>query len=156
PLAERVEGLGAVVYHGRLGSQRDRVERLRALARRMAPQAGADPDVLDRSALLCKADLLTGMVGEFPELQGIMGRYYALHDREPAAVAEAIGSHYRPRFAGDEVPGDLPGALLSLADRFDALAGFFGIGEVPSGDRDPFGLRRAAIGAVRILTEHDL
>jgi glycyl-tRNA synthetase beta chain len=156
PLAKRVEGLASVVHHNRLGSQRDRVERLRALVRWMAPQAGADADVVDRAALLCKADLLTGMVGEFPELQGIMGRYYALHDGEPGAVAEAIGSHYRPRFAGDDIPADLPGALLSLADRFDALAGFFGIGEVPSGDKDPFGLRRAAIGVVRILSGHEL
>jgi glycyl-tRNA synthetase beta chain len=110
----------------------------------------------ERAAWLAKADLLTGMVGEFPELQGVMGRYYALHDGEPAAVADAIESHYRPRFAGDKLPEGAVACVVALADKFDAMAGLFSIGQQPTGDKDPFGLRRAALGVVRILVEHKL
>jgi glycyl-tRNA synthetase beta chain len=110
----------------------------------------------ERAAWLSKADLLTGMVGEFPELQGVMGRYYALHDGEPRVVADAIEAHYRPRFAGDRLPEDQVACALALADKLDALAGMFGIGQAPTGEKDPFGLRRAALGVVRILVERKL
>jgi glycyl-tRNA synthetase beta chain len=115
-------------------------------------------DVLqaERAAELAKADLLTGMVGEFPELQGVMGRYYALHDKEPAAVADAIEAHYRPRFAGDRLPEGALACAVALADKMDAMAGLFSIGQMPTGDKDPFGLRRTALGVVRILVEHKL
>src|SRR5947209_18898470 len=109
-----------------------------------------------RAAMLCKADLVTGMVGEFPPLQGIMGREYALHDSEPKAVADAIAEHYLPRFAEDAIPASLAGKILSLADRFDTLAAFFAVGLVPSGSQDPFALRRHAYAVVRILVEGDL
>ena len=114
---------------------------------------GANDDVAKRAALLAKCDLVTGMVGEFPELQGTMGRYYATADGEPAAVATAIGEHYAPRFAGDELPSTAEGQALAIADKIDTLAGVFSIGKKPSGNRDPFGLRRAALGIVRILVE---
>jgi glycyl-tRNA synthetase beta chain len=117
---------------------------------------GADVLQAERAAELAKADLLTGMVGEFPELQGIMGRYYARHDGEPAAVADAIEAHYRPRFAGDRLPEGPIACAVALADKLDAIAGLFGIGQQPTGDKDPFGLRRAALGIVRILVEHRL
>jgi glycyl-tRNA synthetase beta chain len=110
----------------------------------------------ERAAWLAKADLLTGMVGEFPELQGVMGRYYALHDGEPAAVADAIEAHYRPRFAGDALPETPIACAVALADKLDALAGMFGIGQQPTGEKDPFGLRRAALGVIRILVERNL
>ena len=110
----------------------------------------------ERAAWLSKADLLTGMVGEFPELQGVMGRYYALHDGEPREVADAIEQHYRPRFAGDALPESPVACAVALADKLDALAGLFSIGQVPTGERDPFGLRRAALGLVRILVERQL
>jgi glycyl-tRNA synthetase beta chain len=110
----------------------------------------------ERAAWLSKADLLSGMVGEFPELQGVMGRYYALHDDEPREVADAIEAHYRPRFAGDSLPEGAVASALALADRLDTLAGLFGIGQTPTGDKDPFGLRRAALGLVRILVERKL
>jgi len=152
-LEARVPRLARVVYHGKLGSQLERVERIGKLAARIAGDLKADVKAAERAAYLCKADLLTEMVGEFPELQGTVGRYYALHDGEPKAVADAIGSHYQPRFAGDALPDDPVSAAVSLADKLDTLAGLFGIGQVPTGDRDPFGLRRAALGTVRILAE---
>jgi glycyl-tRNA synthetase beta chain len=155
-LEERVPLLGKVVYHNKLGSQLERVERLQLLAGKIARVLEADAMQAERAAWLAKADLLTGMVGEFPELQGVMGRYYALHDGEPAAVADAIESHYRPRFAGDKLPEGAVACVVALADKFDAMAGLFSIGQQPTGDKDPFGLRRAALGVVRILVEHKL
>jgi glycyl-tRNA synthetase beta chain len=153
PLASRVDKLKSVVYQGKLGSQADRVERLRFLATRIAPLIGADAALADRAAHLAKADLVTDMVGEFPELQGTMGRYYALHDGEPGTVAAAIEQHYWPKAAGGALPDDGVAQCVALADKLEALAGMFGIGQVPTGDKDPFGLRRAALGVVRILIE---
>jgi glycyl-tRNA synthetase beta chain len=155
-LEERVPLLAKVVYHGKLGTQLERVERIQLLAGKIARQLKADAALAERAAWLSKADLLTGMVGEFPELQGIMGRYYALHDKEPAAVADAIEAHYRPRFAGDKLPEGPIACAVALADKLDTLAGLFSIGQQPTGDRDPFGLRRAALGVVRILVENRL
>ncbi len=155
-LEERVPLLDKVVYHNKLGTQHKRMERVRLLAGKIARVLGADPLLAERAAELAKADLLTGMVGEFPELQGVMGRYYALHDGEPAAVAEAIEAHYRPRFAGDALPEGKVACAVALADKLDAIAGLFSIGQQPTGDKDPFGLRRAALGVVRILVEHRL
>ncbi len=164
-LAERVARLGSVVYHNKLGSQLERVERITKLAgeiaRRLArPEVALlRPDEIqhaERAAHLCKADLLTEMVGEFPELQGIMGRYYALHDGEPAAVAQAIEQHYYPRAAGDALPASGVAASVALADKLDTLVGIYGIGLVPTGEKDPYGLRRQALGVVRILAEKKL
>ena len=157
-LADRVEGLARVVYHARLGTQGERVERVRAIARDVARGIGGEALVAaaDRAALLAKADLLTDMVGEFPELQGTMGRYYALHDGEGAAVAQAIEDHYRPRFAGDALPRGEVGLAVALADKLETLAGLFGIGQVPTGDKDPFALRRHALGVIRMLIEREL
>jgi glycyl-tRNA synthetase beta chain len=152
-LDTRVEKLGAVVHHNKLGSQADRIARLRTLATRIAPLLGAAPALADRAALLAKADLVTDMVGEFPELQGLMGRYYAQHDGEDAAVAAAIEQHYWPKAAGGELPAEPVAQAVALADKLEALAGMFGIGQVPTGDKDPFGLRRAALGVLRILIE---
>ncbi|HEV2430052.1 MAG TPA: glycine--tRNA ligase subunit beta, partial [Burkholderiales bacterium] len=136
--------------------QLERVERMRTLAGEIARRLKADTAAAERAAWLSKADLVTGMVGEFPELQGVMGRYYALHEREPAQVAAAIAEHYRPRFAGDALPENAVACAVALADKLDALAGMFGIKQTPTGERDPFGLRRAALGVVRILVEHQL
>ena len=155
-LADRVPQLGAIVYHNKLGTQLERVERVRALARAIAPKIGADPAPADRAALLAKADLVTSMVGEFPELQGTMGRYYALADGEDPRVADAIEQHYRPRFAGDALPGSGIATALALADKLETLAGMFGIGQQPTGDKDPFALRRHALGLIRILIEGNL
>jgi glycyl-tRNA synthetase beta chain len=155
-LEERVPQLARVVFHHKLGSQLDRVQRMKILAGIVARALGADDKLAERAAELCKADLLTGMVGEFPELQGVMGRYYAEHDGEPAEVARAIEAHYRPRFAGDALPGEPVGCAVALADKLYQLAGFFGIGQPPTGEKDPYGLRRAALGVVRILVERAL
>ena len=155
-LESRVAKLDAIVYHNKLGSQGQRVLRLRILVCRIAEAIGADAALAERAALLCKADLVSDMVGEFPELQGTMGRYYALHDREPTAVADAIAQHYWPRYAGDALPESPIARALALADKLEALAGLFGVGQAPSGDKDPFGLRRAAIGVVRIIVEKKL
>jgi glycyl-tRNA synthetase beta chain len=153
-LANRVPALNKVVYHAKLGSQGDRVSRLRAIAGRIDAAIGRrDPGDADRAALLAKADLTTDMVGEFPELQGVMGRYYALHDDERETVAWAIEDHYRPRFAGDQLPRNEVGVVVALADKLEALVGMFAIGQVPSGDKDPYGLRRHALGVVRLLIE---
>jgi len=156
PLAERVQRLGSVVHHNKLGSQLERVQRIRKLASAIAEKLRADVGQAERAAWLCKADLVTDMVGEFPELQGIMGRYYARHDGEPAAVADAIEQHYYPRFAADDLPADNIGCAVALADKLDTLVGIYGIGLVPTGDRDPFGLRRQALGVLRILSERQL
>ncbi len=154
-LASRVPALAQVVYHGQLGSQGERVERVRAIARALAAASGQAErgDAADRAAMLAKADLLTDMVGEFPELQGVMGGYYARHDGEGDAVARAIEDHYRPRFAGDALPRDPLGVLVALADKLETLIGLFGIGQAPTGDRDPFALRRHALGVIRMLRE---
>ncbi|ROR22518.1 glycyl-tRNA synthetase beta chain [Comamonas sp. BIGb0124] len=154
-LADRVPGLAKVVYHNKLGTQGDRVERVRAIARAIGAQL--DNEALaagaDLASQLAKADLLTDMVGEFPELQGIMGGYYARHDGLPVEVAEAIEDHYKPRFAGDALPRSDVGAVAALADKLETLAGMFGIGNLPTGDKDPFALRRHALGVIRILAE---
>jgi glycyl-tRNA synthetase beta chain len=152
-LAERVPRLAGVVYQNKLGSQLDRVKRIKKLAVEIARKIGADVKIVERAAYLSKADLLTEMVGEFPELQGIMGQYYALHDGEDPHVASAIREHYLPRYAGDALPGSQDSISVALADKLDTLVGIFGIGLVPTGDKDPFGLRRQALGVVRILVE---
>jgi glycyl-tRNA synthetase beta chain len=152
-LASREDSLREVVYQRGLGSMHDKARRIAALAGWIAGALEVDGADAERAASLAKCDLLTGMVGEFPDLQGTMGRYYALSDGEPDAVAQAIGDHYRPRFAGDTVPETEAGQILSIADKIDTLAGVFSIGKKPSGNRDPFGLRRAALGVIRILIE---
>lgn len=157
-LESRVPQLAKVVYHGKLGSQGERVERVRHIARQVAALVGGEALAAqaDRAALLAKADLLTDMVGEFPELQGIMGGYYARHDGETEAVAFAVEDHYKPRFAGDALPRQDAGIALALADKLETLAGLFGIGQLPSGDKDPFALRRHALGVIRMLVERRL
>ncbi len=155
-LDERQETLRDVVYQQGLGSIFDKNQRTARLVAWLAGQLGADTATVERAAALAKCDLVTGMVGEFPDLQGTMGRYYALAGGEPEAVADAIGEQYLPRFAGDELPESLPGQMLAVADKLDTLAGVFAIGKKPSGNRDPFGLRRAALGIVRILIERGI
>ena len=155
-LEERVPQLSRVVYHNKLGSQLERVERVQLLAGSIARRLGADAEQATRAAWLAKADLLTNMVGEFPELQGVMGQYYALADGEDASVAEALEQHYRPRFAGDALPANAISIAVALADKLETLIGMFGVGQRPSGDRDPFALRRHALGIVRILVEKKL
>jgi len=156
PLSAWLPRLNTVVFHARLGTQGQRVARLERLAAWLAPHVGADPEAARRAAHLAKADLATGMVGEFPELQGLMGRYYALHDGEPPAVAEAIADHYRPAGPGDAVPAHPVGIAVALADKLDQLAGFFAADERPTGSGDPFALRRAALGVIRIIREKAL
>ena len=156
PLESRLPRLENVVYHNRLGSQFERVERLERLAGIVAGHLKADADMARRAARLAKADLVCEMVGEFPELQGVMGRYYARHDGEADTVADAIAEHYQPRFAGDALPSGNVACATALADKLDALVGFFGIGQLPTGDKDPFGLRRSALGVLRILIESPL
>ncbi len=157
-LESRVPGLDKVVYHAKLGSQGERMRRVQALARTIAGQMPPSfpVDLAARAALLAKTDLLTDMVGEFPELQGIMGRYYAAHDGENPLVAEAIEDHYKPRFSGDELPRSDVGFALALADKTETLVGLFGIGERPTGDKDPFALRRHALGIIRMLMERGM
>jgi glycyl-tRNA synthetase beta chain len=157
-LQSRVTGLDKVVYHNKLGTQGERMERVRAIARSIGQQLGGNglAASAEQAADLAKADLLTDMVGEFPELQGIMGRYYALHDRLPQEIADAIEDHYKPRFAGDELPRNEVGIIVALADKLETLVGLFGIGEKPTGDKDPFALRRHALGVIRILAENQL
>ena len=157
-LASRVDGLGKVVYHNKLGTQGERVERVRAIAKAIATQLGDAKLVQDAdlAAQLAKTDLVTDMVGEFPELQGTMGRYYALNDGLGETIADAIEDHYKPRFAGDSLPRNLAGVVVALADKLETLVGMFGIGNLPTGDRDPFALRRHALGVIRMLVEKDL
>jgi glycyl-tRNA synthetase beta chain len=155
-LAERAAGLTNVVYHNKLGSQAERTERVRVLAGYIAKELGADVTVAQRAAQLAKADLLTDMVGEFPELQGIMGSYYARIDGEAEEVALAATEHYQPRFAGDSLPSSMTGTVLALADKLETLVGIWGIGLQPTGDRDPFALRRHALGILRMLIEKQL
>ena len=158
PLDARVLGLSKVVYHNKLGTQGERVERVQAIARAIGQQLGGEALArqADQAALLAKADLLTDMVGEFPELQGIMGRYYAQHDGLPDEIAYAIEDHYKPRFAGDALPRNPVGLCVALADKLETLVGLFGIGQIPTGDKDPFALRRHALGVIRMLLEKRL
>ena len=157
-LTSRVEGLDKVVYHNKLGTQGERVERVRAIAQAIAAQLGDFTLVAqaDQAAQLAKTDLVTDMVGEFPELQGIMGGYYALNDGLGETVAHAIEDHYKPRFAGDDLPRNQVGVVVALADKLETLVGMFGIGNLPTGDKDPFALRRHALGVIRMLVEKDL
>ena len=155
-LDERVKRLASVTYHNRIGRQLERVERIRRLAVAIAGLIGVDTILTDRAALLAKADLVTDMVGEFPELQGVMGHYYALADGESPFVAEAVEQHYWPRFSGDKLPTNDVGACVSLADRLISIVGIFGAGEAPSGEKDPYGLRRNALGFIRILVERGI
>jgi glycyl-tRNA synthetase beta chain len=155
-LADRVPLLANVVYHNKLGSQLERVKRLEALAGEIAPMIGVDVAVTKRAALLAKADLITDMVGEFPELQGTMGTYYARHDGEPEEVALACSEHYQPRFSGDETPSTGVSSAVALADKLETLVGIWGIGLQPTGEKDPFALRRHALGVLRILLEKRL
>lgn len=152
-LDSRVDALDKVTYQKKLGSLKDKQQRIAVIATQIAAATGADIAQVKRAALLCKCDLLTSMVSEFPDLQGIMGRYYALNDGEPTAIAEAIGEQYRPRFSGDALPTTPVGQAIAIADRLDSLAGIFALGQSPTGDKDPFGLRRAALGILRTLIE---
>ncbi len=155
-LADRLPGLANVVYHNKLGSQAERMERVKALAGSIATAMHADAALAERGAMLAKADLLTDMVGEFPELQGIMGTYYARHDGEHDEVALAASEHYQPRFAGDALPTTATGTAVALADKLETLVGIWGIGLQPTGDKDPFALRRHALGVLRMLVEKRL
>ena len=157
-LESRVAGLDQVVYHNKLGTQGERTERVRTIARAIGQQLGGDAlaEAADTAARLAKTDLLTDMVGEFPELQGIMGGYYARHDGLGEEVALAIEDHYKPRFAGDDLPRNAAGVVVALADKLETLVGMFGIGNAPTGDKDPFALRRHALGVIRMLVEKDL
>ncbi len=155
-LFDRVPPLDGITFHAKLGSQGDRVRRLVRLSRLTAPEVGADPELAARAALLAKADLTSGMVGEFPELQGVIGRYYALHDGEDPRAADAVRDHYAPRGPTDTVPSEPVGIAVALADKLDQLATFFSIGEKPTGSGDPYALRRAALGVIRLLRENGL
>ena len=157
-LESRVEGLSKVVYHNKLGSQGERMARVCAIAKAIGQQLGGD-ELADKAVLaarLAKTDLLTDMVGEFPELQGIMGNYYARNDGLSEEIAHAISEHYCPRFAGDQLPSNPVGVAVALADKLETLVGMFGIGNLPSGDKDPFALRRHALGVIRMLVEKAL
>jgi glycyl-tRNA synthetase beta chain len=156
PLDQRLAKLERVVFHERLGAQGERVERIEALARELAPRVGADPDLAERSAHLAKADLATEMVGEFPELQGIMGRYYAIEQGEEPSVADAIEDQYKPQGPNDRTPASPVSTAVALADKLDTLAGFWAIDEKPTGSKDPYALRRAALGVIRIVLENGL
>jgi glycyl-tRNA synthetase beta chain len=155
-LESRVEDLKGIVFHAKLGTQAERVARIEKLAGEIAGKIGADVKKAQRAARLAKADLTSGVVGEFPELQGVMGRYYALHDKEDAGIADAIRDHYKPVGPSDAVPSDKIAIAVALADKLDALTGFFAVGEKPTGSGDPFALRRAALGIIRILLENKL
>jgi glycyl-tRNA synthetase beta chain len=155
-LESRVDDLKNIVFHAKLGTQYERVERIEALAGEIAEKIGADVEKAKRAARLCKADLTTGVVGEFPELQGVMGRYYALHDGEDADVADAVRDHYKPVGPSDAVPMNKVSIAVALADKLDQLVGFFAIDEKPTGSSDPFALRRAALGAIRIVLSQNI
>lgn len=156
PLASRVADLGKVVYHNQLGNQLDRTKRVQGIAVGIAKALSADEALASRAAEIAKTDLLTDMVGEFPELQGIMGRYYATHDGENAEVASACSEHYMPRFAGDALPQSQTGTILAIADKLETLVGIWGVGLAPTGDKDPYALRRHALGICRLLLEKNL
>ena len=165
-LFRSVAGLDKVVYHSQLGTQGERAQRVSTIAKSItlalgqrkewahAAQASEIQSHVVRAARLAKTDLLTDMVGEFPELQGVMGRYYALHDGEHPSVCDAIAEHYQPRFAGDSLPQGPVSVILALADKLETLVGLFGIGQLPTGDKDPYALRRHALGVARLLIEH--
>ncbi|ALT00145.1 glycine--tRNA ligase subunit beta [Lacimicrobium alkaliphilum] len=155
-LESRLDSLGTVLFQKQLGSLKDKAQRIASLAKSIAELLNADVEHAYRAGLLSKADLMTQMVMEFPEVQGTMGQHYATHDGEPQAVASAIGSQYHPRFAGDDLPDSAVSCAVSLADKLDTLVGIFGIGQLPKGDKDPFALRRAAIGLLRICVEKGL
>jgi len=156
PLASRVADLGKVVYHNQLGSQLERSKRVQGLAIGIAKKLNVDPKLVSRAAEIAKTDLLTDMVGEFPELQGIMGSYYAKHDAENPEVASACREHYMPRFAGDALPNTQTGTILAIADKLETLVGIWGVGLAPTGDKDPYALRRHALGICRLLLEKNL
>ncbi len=156
PLSEMAKGLCKVTFHEKLGTVADKVERVAALARELAPVVGADPDLAEKAARLAKADLVSEMVYEFPELQGAMGRYYALDQGEDAAVADAIKDHYKPQGPSDEVPTAPVSAAVALADKLDTLVGFWAIDDLPTGSKDPFALRRAALGVIRLALENNI
>ena len=156
PLASRVADLGKVVYHNQLGNQLDRTKRVQGIAAGIAKKLNADEKLASRAAEIAKTDLLTDMVGEFPELQGIMGRYYAIHDGENTEVAAACSEHYMPRFAGDSLPQTQTGTILAIADKLETLVGIWGVGLAPTGDKDPYALRRHALGICRLLLEKNL
>ena len=156
PLASRVADLGKVVYHNQLGNQLDRTKRVQGIATGIAKHLGTDEKLAHRAAEIAKTDLLTDMVGEFPELQGIMGNYYAKHDGEHAEVAAACSEHYMPRFAGDTLPLSQTGTILAIADKLETLVGIWGVGLAPTGDKDPYALRRHALGICRLLLEKNL
>lgn len=155
-LEDRLPKLDAITFHEKLGTQGERVGRIAALARTIAPLVGADPDLSERAARLAKADLVSGMVGEFPELQGLMGRYYATRHGEDPAVAAAIEEHYKPQGPSDRVPAAPVSIAVALADKLDMLTGFWAIDEKPTGSKDPFALRRAALGVIRIVLDNGL
>ena len=155
-LADRLPALKGMVFHAKLGTQYERVERIAKLAGEIAAKIGADAKKAERAARLAKADLTSGVVGEFPELQGVMGRYYALHEKEDADIADAIRDHYKPVGPSDAVPAGKVAIAVALADKLDQLIGFFAAGEKPTGSGDPFALRRAALGVIRILIENKL
>jgi len=155
-LESRVEKLEGIIFHAKLGTQFERVERIEKLAGEIAAKIGADVAKSKRAVRLAKADLTTGVVGEFPELQGVMGRYYALHDKEDTAVADAVRDHYKPVGPNDATPTEKVAISVALADKLDALTGFFAAGEKPTGSGDPFALRRAALGVIRIILENKL
>jgi glycyl-tRNA synthetase beta chain len=156
-LESRLPALKGIVFHAKLGTQAERVDRIVKLAGEIAKLVpGADAAQVSQAARLCKADLVSGMVGEFPEVQGVMGRYYALHEKLPAAVADAIGDHYAPAGPNDRCPSGPVSIVLALADKLDALISFWSIGEKPTGSRDPYALRRAALGVIRIVVENKL
>src|SRR4029077_1599526 len=156
PLDEHLKKLERVVFHEKLGTQGERITRIEALARELAPKVGADAELSARAAHLAKADLATEMVGEFPELQGLMGRYYATEQEERASVAEAIEDHYKPQGPNDRIPTSPVSIAVALADKLDTLVGFWAIDEKPTGSKDPFALRRAALGVIRIILENAL
>src|SRR5262249_52254485 len=155
-LEERVPQLKEIVFHEKLGTQYERVQRARVLAREIAKFVRADPDLAERAAILAKADLVTEMVGEFPELQGVIGRYYAIDQEEDPLVANAIAAHYKPVGSSDDVPREAVAIAVTLADKLDTLVGFWAIDEKPTGSKDPFALRRAALGIIRIVLENDV
>ena len=156
PLDQRLEKLERVVFHEKLGTQGERIARIEALARELAPKVGADAELAARAAHLAKADLATEMVGEFPELQGLMGRYYASAQGEEPSVAEAIEEHYKPQGPNDRIPTSPVSIAVALADKLDTLVGFWAIDEKPTGSKDPYALRRAALGVIRIVLENEL
>src|SRR3954449_1276348 len=153
-LEDRLPKFKDIIFHEKLGTQAERIERIERLAGELAPLVGADVEKAKRAARLAKADLLTEVVGEFPELQGLMGRYYALAQREDASVAAACEEHYKPQGPNDRVPTDPVSVAVALADKIDTLVGFWAIDEKPTGSKDPYALRRAALGVIRLVVEN--